>query len=100
MKRITIADIAQAIKECTCLEWNGNDDCEFATFPLFAVARMGKYIYKINGDSVRHNMDSNTITFTLEVYHVENGFITNFVVYDKGLEWAAGQVDGIITLFH
>ena len=39
------------------------------------------------------------IAFKLEVYHMENGFIMDFDIEDKNLQWTVGQIDGIVTLF-
>ena len=102
MNNYTNADIAKAIREYTGLNWNMDNDCEALAFGKFVVARIGKYIYKINGETIKNIIvcgEGTKIAFKLEVYHMENGFIMDFDIEDKNLQWTVGQIDGIVTLF-
>lgn len=100
---VIVADIAEAIRKYTGLEWNIDLDNEAVAFGKFVVARIGKYIYKINGETIKNIImcgEGTKIAFKLEVYHMENGFIMDFDIEDKNLQWTVGQIDGIITLFN
>lgn len=99
---ITVVEIAQAIREYTGLNWNMDNDCEALAFGKFVVARIGKYIYKINGETIKNIIvcgEGTKIAFKFEVYHVEKGFIMDFDIEDKSLQGSVGQIDGIIVLF-
>lgn len=99
---VTVADIAEAIRKYTGLEWNIDLDNEAVAFGKFVVARIGKYIFKINSDSIKNIIvcgEGTKIAFKFEVYHMEKGFIMDFDIEDTSLQGSVGQIDGIVTLF-
>lgn len=99
---VTVDDVAKAIREYTGLDWNIDTDCEPVAFGKFVVAKIGKYIFKINSDSIKDIIvcgEGTKIAFKFEVYHMEKGFIMDFDIEDTSLQGSVGQIDGIIVLF-